>query len=70
MINHSKIARLLGSAMLAAAFVTVAGSVTEVNAQRDPFEKPAWARQRDPKSIKPGQAPSGAAARRCRNRHG
>jgi hypothetical protein len=59
MINHSKIARLLGSAMLAAAFITVAGSVTEVNAQRDPFEKPAWARQRDPKSIKPGQVPSG-----------
>lgn len=54
MINQSKIARFIGSAMLAAAFVMVAGSLTEANAQRDPFEKPAWARQRDPKTIKPG----------------
>ena len=54
MINQSKIARFLGSAMLAAASVAIAGSLTEANAQRDPFEKPAWARQRDPKTIKPG----------------
>ena len=54
MINQSKIARYLGSAMLVAASVAVAGSLTEANAQRDPFEKPAWARQRDPRTIKPG----------------
>ena len=59
MINQSKIARFLGSAMLAAAFVMIAGSLVEANAQRDPFEKPAWARQRDPKSIRPGSAPDG-----------
>lgn len=54
MINQSKTARYLGSAMLAAAFVLIGGSVTEINAQRDPFEKPAWARQRDPQAIRPG----------------
>src|SRR5688572_5693909 len=59
MINQSKITRFLGSAMLAAAFVTAAGSLTEANAQRDPFEKPAWARQREPGSVKPGQMPVG-----------
>lgn len=59
MINQSKIARILGSAMLAAAIVMVAGSLTEANAQRDPFEKPAWARQRDPRSIKPGSVKAG-----------
>jgi hypothetical protein len=59
MINQSKIARFLGSAMLAAAFVTASGSLTEANAQRDPFEKPAWARQREPGSVKPGQMPVG-----------
>ena len=59
MINQSKIARFLGSAMLAAAFVMTAGSLVEANAQRDPFEKPAWARQRDPRSIKPGSPNAG-----------
>ena len=59
MINQSKIARFLGSAMLAAAFVLIAGTLTEANAQRDPFEKPAWARQRDPRSIKPGSVNAG-----------
>lgn len=56
MINQSKIARFLGPAMLAAACVMFAGSLTEANAQRDPFEKPAWARQRDPRSTGPGSA--------------
>ena len=54
MINLSKTARLLGPAMLAAALIMIGGSVTEINAQRDPFEKPAWARQRDPQTVKPG----------------
>jgi hypothetical protein len=54
MINQSKIARFLGPAMFAAAFMMFAGSLTEANAQRDPFEKPAWARQRDPQSAAPG----------------
>ena len=59
MINQSKIARFLGSAMLVAAFMLIAGSLVEANAQRDPFEKPAWARQRDPQTIKPGSANAG-----------
>ena len=59
MINQSKIARFLASAMFAAAFLLINGSLTEANAQRDPFEKPAWARQRDPKSIKPGSPNAG-----------
>ena len=59
MINQPKIARFLASAMFAAAFVLMAGSLTEANAQRDPFEKPAWARQRDPRSIKPGSVNAG-----------
>ncbi len=59
MINQSKIARFLGSAMLAAAFLLITGSLVEANAQRDPFEKPAWARQREPGSMKPGSAPTG-----------
>ena len=59
MINQPKIARFLASAMFAAAFLLMAGSLTEANAQRDPFEKPAWARQRDPRSIKPGSVNAG-----------
>lgn len=59
MINQLKIARFLGSAMLVSAFMLIAGSLVEANAQRDPFEKPAWARQRDPRSIKPGSNPTG-----------
>lgn len=48
-------------AMLAAAIVVVGGAVSEASAQRDPFEKPAWARTRDPKVAGPagkgGSAP-------------
>ena len=62
MINQSKIARFLGPAMLAAAFIMGVGSLTEANAQRDPFEKPAWARQRDPKTVKPGSVRPGPPA--------
>lgn len=54
MIKQSKTARFLGSAMFAAAFILLGGSATEINAQRDPFEKPAWARQRDPQAVRPG----------------
>lgn len=59
MNNQSKIARFLGSAMLAAAFLAAVGGATEANAQRDPFEKPAWARQRDPQTLRPGKGPTG-----------
>jgi len=58
MINTSKNARFLSFAFLAA-FIILSGTFSEANAQRDPFEKPAWARTKDPRigfagSGKPG----------------
>ena len=41
-------------AMLAGVLVLLSGAVTETSAQRDPFEKPAWARSRDTKPGAPG----------------
>lgn len=46
----------LSLVMLAGAIVFTGAMATEVNAQRDPFEKPAWARTRDPKTGTPGVA--------------
>jgi len=40
----------LSLAMLVGAFVFTGVMATEANAQRDPFEKPAWARARDPRT--------------------
>lgn len=49
-------------AILAGALVILGGTAQTANAQRDPFEKPAWARTRDPKvgggvPGKTGEAP-------------
>lgn len=38
---------LLNLAMFAGAVIFVGGAAAEANAQRDPFEKPAWARTRE-----------------------
>jgi hypothetical protein len=44
-------------ATLAAAFAVVGVTAIDTEAQRDPFEKPAWARTKDP--SRPGQAGPG-----------
>ena len=49
----------LSLAMLVGALVFTGVMATEANAQRDPFEKPAWARARDPRTG----APSGAGTK-------
>ena len=60
MINTSKKARFLSFAFLAAAAVIVVSGVSEANAQRDPFEKPAWARSKDANSGMPGTGKPGS----------
>ena len=45
-------------ALLAGAFVIVGGAYSEASAQRDPFEKPAWARTRE---VRPGGGPTDGA---------
>ena len=40
MINISTLKRLISLSVIAAAFVLVSGTVSEINAQRDPFVKP------------------------------
>lgn len=47
-------------AMLAFALVILGGAVNEASAQRDPFEKPAWARTRDPRVAGTGTGTGGA----------
>lgn len=42
MINISTLKRFAGLTAMAAAIVMVGGSLTEVNAQRDPFKKAGW----------------------------
>jgi hypothetical protein len=48
MTNKEKIVRFLGVGLALVGFVLISGSFIEVNAQRDPFSKPGWARQREP----------------------
>lgn len=54
MIKKSTFKRLLGPVVFAAAVILVGGHFAEISAQRDPFEKPAWARTRDPRTGVPG----------------
>jgi hypothetical protein len=54
MIKTSIQKPFLRVAMLAFALVILGGAVNEASAQRDPFEKPAWARPRDPRVVGPG----------------
>lgn len=59
MMTKSKILNFLNLSVAAAAFLLVAGHFSTANAQRDPFEKPAWAK---PRTSSPAgtSAPNGA----------
>ena len=54
MIKKSTVKRLVGSAIFSAALIAVSGHFEEASAQRDPFEKPAWARTREARTTAPG----------------
>src|SRR5689334_18332906 len=47
MTNKDKIVRFLGVGLALAGFVLITGNFSQVNAQRDPFSKPGWARTPD-----------------------
>ena len=47
MTNKEKIVRFLTVGFALAGFVLISGSFSELNAQRDPFSKPGWARKRE-----------------------
>lgn len=48
MTNKAKIVRFLSLNLAVAGFILISGSLSELNAQnRDPFSKPAWARQKE-----------------------
>lgn len=51
---------LLSVAMLAAT-VLIGGTCFEASAQRDPFEKPAWARKREPGAANGGSVKAGGS---------
>src|SRR5829696_5103144 len=59
MINKSKITRLLSLNLFAAAVVLAGGHFFEASARRDPFQKPGWARTRDPRMSMPGTGKKG-----------
>ena len=56
MIKKSTVKRLVGSAFFSVALIVVSGHFEEASAQRDPFEKPAWARTREPRAASSGTA--------------
>ena len=56
MTKNSTIARRLKIVILASAIVFLCGYLSEVTAQRDPFAKPAWAKQ---KESRPGAPAAG-----------
>jgi hypothetical protein len=47
MTNKANIIRFLSLSLAIAGFVLVSGSLSELNAQRDPFSRPAWARKKE-----------------------
>ena len=47
MTNKANILRFLTLSLTVAGFVLISGSLSELNAQRDPFSKPAWARKKE-----------------------
>lgn len=47
MTNKANILRFLNLSLAIAAFVLISGSLSELNAQRDPFSKPAWAKKKE-----------------------
>lgn len=56
MINKSTIKRFASLLAIAAAFVLVSGSVSQIQAQRDPFKKAGWATPKKPVVATPGKA--------------
>jgi hypothetical protein len=54
MTNKEKMLRCLGLGFALVGFILISGSLNEINAQRDPFSKPAWARKRDDGKGGPG----------------
>ncbi|MEW6360595.1 MAG: hypothetical protein ACK42A_11265 [Pyrinomonadaceae bacterium] len=54
MIKKNNIARSLKVAIFFAAILVCSGFVSETMAQRDPFAKPAWARQKETRPGVPG----------------
>jgi hypothetical protein len=48
MMKISKMLRFLSLSLAAAAFLLIAGNALPASAQRDPFDKPSWAKPRDP----------------------
>lgn len=47
MTNKEKMLRFLSLGLALVGFILISGSFNDLNAQRDPFSKPGWARQRD-----------------------
>jgi hypothetical protein len=48
MMKISKMLRFLSLSVAAAGFLLIAGNAMPASAQRDPFDKPSWAKPRDP----------------------
>jgi hypothetical protein len=59
MTNKEKMQRFLGLGLALAVAILIAGSLNEINAQRDPFSKPAWARKREDGKLGPGSKKNG-----------
>jgi len=51
MTNKAKILRFLGVGTALVGFVLITGTMSELNAQRDPFSKPGWARKREDRGV-------------------
>jgi len=47
MTKKERILRCLGLSIGLAGFILISGSLSDLNAQRDPFSKPGWARKRE-----------------------
>jgi len=60
MTNKEKILRFLGPSLALVGFILIIGSFNEINAQRDPFSKPGWARKRDERGGPGGARKNGS----------
>lgn len=56
MMNTSNLKRFLTMSLGLAGAILIGGQFTETYGQRDPFEKPAWRRTREPRAVKTGPA--------------
>jgi hypothetical protein len=61
MINISTLKRFACLSAMAAAIVLIGGNFSEINAQRDPFQKPGYMKAKNPNIAMPGKgrSPSG-----------